>query len=437
MSREVTLAQQFEALPARRYIPDAGYLVTAVAAVSLAGVGTASSLPTGIALANAAMMTAVAAIAFTLMDRIELALWGLVPLLVVVRAEPAPVDFMVIALFGALVTRGEILRPPPHPLALLTAVLIVTSNLLALLFALDTGRAIAHAATTVHLMVLGYVTYLLAARGHEHGERAYIAAGLALVLLTVATLLGAPFTDVLRYDDERVQGLFKDPNVFGPFVLPAATLLMLGLGTRRVLARALLIIALAIPVAASQSRGALLAFGIATATVGVVALVRRWTSSLAIAVGFGALAVAGLIAFAVVSADTSSHTLLEEQIYDANRFAVRDTALGYLADHPLTLGVGAGNARAVLGTVNDIHDTYVRILVETGPLGLLGLALLAGFALSPLRADRPGAAAWAAAIVGFLSVGLFIDVYHWRHLWVATGIGVAAATASLSTERTP
>ena len=429
MSREATLGLPFEAAGARQYVPDAGHVIIAVAAVSFASVGMTSGLPMPVALANAVVMTAVSAIALALMDRIELALWGLVPLLAIVRWEPAPVDFMVVALFVALVSRGEILGRAPHPLALVAATLFVTSNLLALVFAVDVGRGIAHAATTVHLMLLAYVSYLLAVRGHEHGERAYIAASLALVAMTIATLLGAPFAEALRYDDERVQGLFKDPNVYGPFVLPAMTLLMLGFGPRTALARAVLIGTLAIPVAASQSRGALLAFGVAAAAVGAVAVFRRWRPALGVAVGIGTLAVAGLFAYAIVSADSTSHALLEEQAYDANRFAAQDAALTYLADHPFTVGVGPGNARDVLGTVNDIHETYLRILVETGPLGLIGLALLIALALSPLRVARPAAAAWAAAIVGFLAVGLFIDIFHWRHFWAAAAIGMAAATS--------
>ena len=248
--------------------------------------------------------------------------------------------------------------------------------------------------------------------------------------LTVATIVGAPFTDALRYDDERVEGLFKDPNVYGPFVLPAVTLLMLGIGPRSALARSLLIGALTIPIAASLSRGALLAFAMATAAVGIVALFRRWRPALAVTVGIGTLATAGILAIAVLTAETSSHAVLEEQVYDANRFAVQDAALAYLADHPFTLGVGPGNARDVLNTVNDVHETYLRILVETGPLGLIGLLLLIALALSPLRVARPEAVAWGAAIVGFLAAALFIDIYHWRHFWAAAGIGIAAASAA-------
>src|SRR6266508_2341504 len=185
MSREATVGLPFEAVRTRHSFPDAGHVIIAVAAASFATLGMTSGIPAPVALANAVVMTAVAAIALALMDRIELALWGLVPLLAVVRWEPAPVDFMVVALFIALVSRGEIVGAAPHPLALVAATLFVTSNLLALVFAVDVGRGVAHAATTVHLMLLAYVSYQLAVRGHEHAERAYIAASLALVVMTI------------------------------------------------------------------------------------------------------------------------------------------------------------------------------------------------------------------------------------------------------------
>ena len=52
MSRDATIRLPFEAVGARHYVPDAGHVIIAVAAVSFASVGMTSGLPMPVALAT-------------------------------------------------------------------------------------------------------------------------------------------------------------------------------------------------------------------------------------------------------------------------------------------------------------------------------------------------------------------------------------------------
>lgn len=400
-------------------------VLIALVAVIAIGAGVPGTLGLGLSVVLAGALFAIAAMTVLLIvvDRIELALLVMVPLLAFVREEPAPVDLLSVATLCALFARGELLADPPPALALVSAWMLVLSSLIAVLFAPALGGAIAHTATTVHLIAFAFVTYRLVLRGGRLPEHAYVAAGLVAVAMTIIALLPVPFADALHYDTERVQGFFKDPNVFGPFAIPAITIMMVSPRPRSTLLRLGIVALLLLPIAASESRGAFLALGAAVAALGIVSLYRHWSSSLAMV---GSAAVLGLIVVATLSfAPDSSHSLFKEQSYDANRFAASSAGLDYLAENPFSLGLGPGNAADALGTANDIHETYLRILVETGPLGLLGLITMLWLTLSAIRVARPDTIAWVAALCGFLVGGLFIDIFHWRHFWFVSGVTIA------------
>ena len=79
------------------------------------------------------------------------------------------------------------------------------------------------------------------------------------------------------------------------------------------------------------------------------------------------------------------------------------------------------------------HNTYVRIAVETGVLGLLVLcAYWIVLAWSAWRWGR-GSWEWPVAFSLVLIAGLLIDTIHWRQLWVYT----AVIAASFSAARVP
>ena len=93
--------------------------------------------------------------------------------------------------------------------------------------AAELGEALRFFAITLYLVVLAvWLTGYLRTPGRMRLViRAYVAGAVAFSVLSVLALFVAyPGSDVLA--GERAQGLFKDPNVFGPFLIPAALIVL-------------------------------------------------------------------------------------------------------------------------------------------------------------------------------------------------------------------
>jgi hypothetical protein len=103
------------------------------------------------------------------------------------------------------------------------------------------------------------------------------------------------------------------------------------------------------------------------------------------------------------------------------------------------LGLGPASTKPLLTTrlypyANEAHDDYLAVLVERGPVGLLGLLLLVGSAVSRAApiVRRPLSARYAAVVpvpAGLvaalltLSVNSFYEeILHFRFLWALLGI---------------
>ncbi len=255
----------------------------------------------------------------------------------------------------------------------------------------------------------------------------------------LALFLPYPGHDLLTGESaSRAQGLFKDPNVFGPFLIPAALILLEEslrprlLGLRRVVSVALLAV-LVLGVVFAYSRAAWLNLVVAVCVMLAVMALRADAGRSAA----GALALIAAVA-AVGGATvvlTGSAGFLQEraqlQSYDTQRFSAQRTGVELAEEH--TLGIGPGqfeNASPV-----SAHSIYVRALAEQGPLGLAVLVMLLGStlllacanAVSGRDAYGVGAAVLLGAWCGLLANSAFVDTLHWRHLWfVAALIWVAA-----------
>jgi O-antigen ligase len=358
-------------------------------------------------------------------------------LLGVVRVEPAPSDALLAAVIAIAVATGrfDLRRAPSSMVALVVALLVV--NLLSITEAADTGLALRFVGITLYLATLAVwlTTYLDRADRVRAVVGAYVAGAAVFAAVAVVGVLAAGESAT------RAQGLFKDPNVFGPFLIPA-TLIMLEeavrprlFGLRRATNVAVLAV-LVLGIVFAYSRAAWLNLAVAVAVMLVVMALRADAGRAAA----GALALVAVVAavgtVAVVA--TGSTTFLEEraqvQSYDAERFSAQRTGVQLAEQH--ILGVGPGQFE--LATPVSAHSLYIRVLAEQGIFGLaLLVALLAGtlaLAAGNVAAGRDafgvGSAVLLAAWCGLLANSLFVDTLHWRHLWfVAALIWVAAVRA--------
>lgn len=362
-------------------------------------------------------------------------------LLAVVRIEPAPSDLVfavVIAL--AFVTGRLALERVPLSVTLLVSAFFAL-NLFSSVEATDTARAAMFFGITLYLGIFGLwlAAYVYSARRARLVVLAYLAAaGLSAGIACLALLVPFPGADAF-VSGPRAQGLFKDPNVFGPFLVPAALILMeetvaprlLGL---RPLTKLVLLSVVTVGVVFSFSRAAWLNFAVGVLVLLAVLALRRGGGRRAMTLLLVTL-VAGVALLGVLNA-TSSLDFLEEraslQAYDTQRFDAQRSGLELAAAHPLGIGPGQFERESEISA----HSLYVRAIAEQGVLGVLvvlGLMLLTlGFAARnvALGVDTYGigSAALLAAWCGLVANSLFVDTLHWRHLWLVAAL-VWAGTA--------
>jgi O-antigen ligase len=360
-------------------------------------------------------------------------------LLGVVLFEPAPTDlvfFVVIAV--ALVTgRFPLHRVPPAVLGILGVFLAL--NLLSAVEIVDVTHALVFFATTVYMIVLGvWLTgWVTTRRRSKLVVGGYLVAALAACVMgLVALFVPVPGRDLIVGED-RIVALFKDPNVFGAFVIPVALVLIEEMLNPRLFrmrrtTKGLLLLALALGVLFSYSRGAW-----ANLVVGLVVLL----TVLALRRGGGRkvvpalclILVAGLVVAGAVLLSGSGDFLVERaqlQGYDSDRFGAWVAGLQPAQRYPFGIGPGQFEQIASISA----HSTYVRTFAEQGLPGLICLASLVIFTLGAAVANAVagrdtqgiGSAALLAAWCGIIVNSFVIDTLHWRHLWIVAALIWAA-----------
>jgi O-antigen ligase len=239
-----------------------------------------------------------------------------------------------------------------------------------------------------------------------------------------------------KYD--RAAGAFQDPNVFGPFlVLPGIYLLYLlltGQVTRMpLLAVPLLIISAGIFF--SFSRGAWGMFAVSAILLTGCLFLQSASGMFRLRVVIMTLAALSLLAIAVIVilqlpgvSDMFSNRAHLEQSYDTarlGRFARYTLGFQMAMEHPFGIGP------LVFGTIfgEDTHDIWLKMLMDYGWLGFVSFLTLviwtisAGFRI--LLRDRPWQPYLLCAYVAFIGnvgLGTFIDIDHWRHVYLLLGL---------------
>jgi hypothetical protein len=364
-------------------------------------------------------------------------------LLGVVRVEPAPPDFVLatVVLVAAITGRFDLARVPL--IASGTVAVFLAVNFLSMVEVIDPARAAFFVSITLYLAVFGL--WLTTFVNSRHRARlvvlAFLFAALASALAGIAAvLLPIPGRHILGFglEAERARALFKDPNVFGPFMVPPLLIVLEEtirprlLGVSRWLKFGFLLV-LGLAILFSFSRAAWLNLGVGlVAMLGVLAL-RRGGGKRMLAV-LGVVLVAGA-ASATVLAVSGSVSFLEErasiQTYDTERFGAQKLGVELAFSHPF--GIGPGQFEDVVPVA--AHSIYVRVLTEQGWLGFASLmALLLGtlaIASRNVGLGRStygiGSAALFGAWCGILANSFFVDTLHWRHLWLVAALIWAGA----------
>jgi O-antigen ligase len=356
-------------------------------------------------------------------------------LLGVVVTEPAPSDAVFFVVIAVAAATGRFrLREVPAPVLGLLA-MFAALNLMSAVQVAEPERAAVYVAITLYLVVLsvwlpGYITSTGRAR---LVVRAYLVAAAASAAAGVLALLMPLPGGELLTEGGRAHALFQDPNVFGPFLVPAILVVVEEILHPRLLSarlpsKAILLAVLTLGVLFSYSRGAWLNLAVGLVVMGAVLSLRRGGARRAL--GLLAVAVAAAAVTAGIVTATGSADFLAErarpQSYDAERFGGQRAGLRPAQVYPF--GAGPGQFESVAGI--SAHSTYARALGEQGFPGLFVLlallALTLSFAVGNATHGRStygiGSAALLAAWCGLLANSAFVDTLHWRHLWLVAAL---------------
>lgn len=358
-------------------------------------------------------------------------------LLGVVAVEPAPPDgVFAIVIAVALVTgRFRIDRAPISVVAL--SMFYMLLNIASTVDAVSASRAAQFAAITLYLVVfaLWFTGWMDSERKARLVVRWYLVGAVAAALLTSAAILASfPGSDLfVTVDGLRGKALFKDPNVFGPFLVPIALILIEELLNPRLLRlrtslKAVALLILMGGMFVSYSRGALLNFGAAAVVMLMILAVRKGggkrAATLLMVLVVGGAGIIG------VAGTTGQLTFFQErtkaQGYDRDRFAAQRQGIEYGETH--LLGIGPGQFEKL--QVTPSHNLYVRALSEQGFMGfftivalvIATLILAVRNALLGRDSYGIGSAALLAAWAGIAVESFFIDTLHWRHLWLVAAL---------------
>ncbi|MGE0857074.1 MAG: O-antigen ligase family protein [Hyphomicrobiaceae bacterium] len=381
----------------------------------------------------------------SLVHRLALALvWLAVASSAIVFTEPAPTDVLTLGVIFVLPIIGLVAFP--GPLLLITGLwlLVCGFGFLAALAASDIGEASKHMAISLYLALasVAYAGFVIR-KPRDHARlllNAHLAGALVAAILGLIGYFGLiPGASELFTKFDRASGPFKDPNVFGPFIVPAvvyALHLWLGRSVLKSFWSALALAILSLALLISFSRGA---WGAAALAIVVYLYLRFVTSPRnldrfrIVALGFaGALALL-VVAAAALQIDSVERLFVERaaltQTYDVGsegRFGGQWKAAVQLSEKPF--GIGALEFTRSHHH-EDVHNVYLSMFLNAGWVGgILFLALMAGtlvlgarHALRPTRTQGLFLVAYAS-LVGMVLLGAIIDTDHWRHLYLLAGL---------------
>jgi hypothetical protein len=366
--------------------------------------------------------------------------------------EPSPHDGLMIVLLAACVAARVPFDRKIIPLMLLLIVWLI-GGLFSVIQVLDQKQTLQYMATSAYLALAAIMFACLFCDGNLVRliilRRGYI---IAALIATAAGYIG--FFHLFHGSDiflanDRVSATFKDPNVYGPFLIFPLLLLLISLMTRglRILDLAIMTFLFG-GLLLSFSRGAWAHFAVSAAVAVLLLFVaapeprmRRRILLFSIA----ALLAMMLFVIALMLIPTVHDLFIERakviQPYDVGpggRFWEQKLALSVILDHPD--GIGPFEFFRVYGTQQ--HDVYMQGFLVYGWVGgvayftlvmvTLAIGLRATLIATPWQAYLIAA---YAAFVGEAFEGFIVDTDHWRHFFLLLGLTWGLTAASINLRR--
>jgi O-antigen ligase len=366
------------------------------------------------------------------------------------RLAPEAVGSLVGIAWVAALRQGRLGPSLDRSRAILIAVgAMLVFFTLSLVWAEDTGAAAGYVWYFYETAV--FLLFVVTAARRPEDLRRLVGAFVAGAVLSVAIGFGAVAAGMSGFEEEgRLIGGAGDANYFAAALVPAialaAGLIKTSPVRRTRVLSGMAIVALVAGVAASQSRGGMLACAV-MAVVGFVLLrnLRRAVLGAALTI----LLIGGLYYAASPGAMTR---LTEDKYGGSGREDLWRIGIRVAEDHPL-LGVGSGNFEVVSirytqssGPLSygkgilrgqEPHNVYLGLLAEVGSVGLLLYLLVPlvslGSALAAARAfDRLGRGDLATisrtcfvGLIGAMTTSFFLPNATDKRAWVLMAFGPA------------
>ncbi|HZS57348.1 MAG TPA: O-antigen ligase family protein [Bryobacteraceae bacterium] len=358
-------------------------------------------------------------------------IWLLMLLSAIVRNEPAPYDILLTGCF-AVGLATSVLRYRKYlfaPFFLLS--LFLLTNLISLAFSTDFVRGLAYLGLTAYLvMSWGFFVGFFGrfgGKGVEGVLTGWVMAATVSTAITSLVAVGFPIAaQWFVWGEGRAVGLFKDPNVFGAFLVPPALYAIIKSDQCDRAQRILWLfvsLALAIGIVLSLSRGAWANYLITMAVF--LLMSRKFTLQGRISSALKVMLLIAVVLIYVVSQSDFNAVLAQRvslQAYDEERFLTQAMALQAGLINPL--GIGPGQSEVVFQYAT--HNLYLRLFSENGWGGFFFfVSFVTMTAFRAFRGARVNTSLQQhecilifSALCGALVNSLFIDSLHWRHLWV-------------------
>lgn len=362
--------------------------------------------------------------------------------------EPSPHDLLMsvlaLACFVAGVRFQRILAVP-----LFLLLVWNFAGMMALIPVVGEEKTIQYTATSVYLAIAALLFACLFANNTMPRLKtmriAYTSSAVMVGLAGISGYFGLfPGADQLFAPSGRALGLFKDPNVFGPFLIWPAMFVIYHALTRHIRFTDIAVVAILLfALLLSFSRGAWFHFAISSFVLVALAFLTAPTNRVRFRIlGLGAFSLLVLAALLAVllSFDAIGDMFRERaqliQSYDVGeggRFRLQELALASVLNFPN--GMGPFEFARVHGLQQ--HNVYLQAFLVYGWAGAMAYVLLLlstlwmGFRTALERTPwQPYIIAAFAAFIGEVAEGFVIDTDHWRHFFLLLGMvwGLAAAT---------
>ena len=373
----------------------------------------------------------------------------------VATIEPSPHDFMMIVLFVACMVAGVAIDRLVVPLFFL---LLIWSfgGLMSLPNVPWNIQAFVYLGTSIYLSLAAVLFALLFAQQTEGrlavARTAYIAAA---VVCSIAGILGY-FHLIPGGGDSftlygRATGFFKDPNVFSPFLIwPALMLISRSLVDGFRISDIAMLGIILIGLLLSLSRGAWMHFAVSgTIVLALLFVTARDPRFRVRLVGMSVIGLFLLVALviAMLSIPSVGSLFLERanalnsyDVGEGGRFQLQELALGALLDFPF--GMGPFEFARINGLQQ--HNVYLQAFIVYGWLGGMAYVLMVLATLWVGLRNAMITTPWQiyaivsfGVFVGEAGEGMVIDTDHWRHFFLVVGMvwGLAAATRNCRQHR--